>query len=100
MPSSRSVFGEFRRHECVRNGTGVREPGGFNDHIIKTLLAIDEVVQGANQITAHAAAKAAIVQFHNFLIRADDELVVNAHRAEFVDDDGAAIAVLLREQMV
>ena len=42
----------------------------------------------------------AIVHFEHFFIRADDEIVVDADLAKFIDDDGVFLAVLLGQDAV
>jgi hypothetical protein len=51
--------------------------------------------QALNQIFAHAAAEATILQLQNLLVGADDQLVVDTHFAELVNDDGAMVTVVL-----
>src|SRR5881397_2498445 len=48
----------------------------------------------------HGAADAAIVHLEHFLIGSDDEVVVDADLAEFVDDDGVFLAVVFRQDAV
>jgi hypothetical protein len=52
-----------------------------------------------DEVFPDAAAEAAIIQLENLLVGADDQLVVDAHLAEFVDDDGAMVTVVLGQQM-
>src|SRR6202012_538004 len=54
----------------------------------------------ADEIAAHGAADAAIVHLEHFLIGADDEVVVDADLAEFVDDHGVFLAVVFRQDTV
>jgi sulfur carrier protein ThiS len=51
-------------------------------------------------IAAHGTTDAAVVHLKDFLIRANNEFVVNADFAEFIFDDGDALAVLLGQDAV
>jgi hypothetical protein len=51
-------------------------------------------VDDADEIAANGAADAAVVHLEDFLVGADDEVVVDADLAELVDDDGEALAVV------
>ena len=53
-----------------------------------------------DEIAAHGAADAAIVHFEHFLVGANDEIVVDADFAEFIDDDGELPAMVLGENAV
>ena len=48
----------------------------------------------------HGAADAAVVHLEYFFVGADDEIVVDADLAEFVDDDGVLLPVRLRQNAV
>jgi hypothetical protein len=63
-------------------------------------LALKQIGEALDQVAAHTAAQAAVIQLQNFLVRADDQLAVDADRAELVDDHGAPVAVLLAEDMI
>src|SRR5207237_1062686 len=62
--------------------------------------ALHQPVEDADQVTAHRAADAAIVHFEHFLVSADDQIIVDADLAEFVDDDGVFLAVVFRQDPV
>ena len=53
-----------------------------------------ELEETAKQIAAHAAANAAVVHLDHFLIRRDQEVMIDSDLAELVDDDGDAAAVI------
>ena len=59
-----------------------------------------EPMRDAHEIAAHGAADAAIVELEQFLVALDDQIVVDADRAELVDDHGIAQPVILREDAV
>ena len=52
------------------------------------------------QIAAYRAADAAIVHLEYFFVSIDDQIVVDADFAEFVDDHGVSLAVLLGQDAV
>ena len=63
-------------------------------------LRFKQALDDPDQIAAHGAADAAIVHFEHFLVGADDEIVVDADFAEFIDDDGELPAMVLGENAV
>ena len=67
---------------------------------VELALAAHEAVENAHQVAAHGAADAAVVHFEHLLVDADDEVVVDADLAEFVDHDGVFLAVRLGEDAV
>src|SRR5690606_31056282 len=84
----------------LRNGRRIGKAGRLDNDSVKFPLALQKAFDDADEIAAHRAAYAAIVHLEHFLIRADDEFVVDADLAEFIDDDGVALAVLLGENAV
>ena len=67
---------------------------------VELVAALAQLGQDADEVAAHAAADAAVVQLEDFLVRLDDELVVDADLAEFVFDHGDALAVIFGEDAV
>ena len=90
--------------ERLRHRPGIGEPGGLDDDGVEAArgagLSLHQPLKHADQVAAHRAADAAVVHLEDFFVRADDKLVVDADLAEFVDDDGVALAVVLREDAV
>ena len=86
--------------EGLRDGRGVCQAGGLDDDRVEAALALHQALDDADEVAAHGAADAAVVHLEHFLVRADDELVVDADLAEFVDDDGVALAVRLAQDAV
>src|SRR5215510_3301858 len=86
--------------EGLRHRRGVREPGGFDDDGVELALPAHQPVDDAHEVAAHGAADAAVVHLEHFFVGADDELVVDADLAEFVDDDGVLLSVRLRQDAV
>ena len=86
--------------EGLRHGRRVGEAGGLDDDRVELALALHQPVEDADQVAAHGAADAAVVHLEDFLVGADDEVVVDADLAELVDDDGVFLAVRLGEDAV
>src|SRR6516225_7379541 len=86
--------------ERLRHRRGVREPRGFDDDGVELALPAHQPVDDAHEIAAHGAADAAVVHLEYFFVGTDDEIVVDADLAEFVDDDGVLLAVRLRQNAV
>ena len=73
--------------ESLRHRRGIGEPGRLDDDRVERPLALHQPLDDADEVAAHGAADAAVVHLEHFLVGADDELVVDADFAEFVDDD-------------
>ena len=86
--------------EGLRHRRRVGEAGRLDDDGVELALALHQPVEDADEVAAHGAADAAVVHLEHFLVRADDEIVVDADLAELVDDDGVFLAVLLGEDAV
>jgi hypothetical protein len=81
--------------EGLRHGCGVGKAGSFDQDGVEAALAFHQVADDAYEIAAHSAADAAVVHLEHFFLGIDHEFVVDAELAEFVDDDGVVLAVLL-----
>ena len=86
--------------EGLRHRRRIGEPGGLDDDGVELALALHQAVQDAHEVAAHGAADAAIVHLEHFFVGADDQVVVDADLAEFVDDDGVFLAVVFRQDAV
>ena len=91
---------QFGLQKRVGNRTRIGEAGGLDQYVIEAFLLLEQIGEALDQVTAHAAAEAAVVEFDHLLVHADHELVVDAQRTEFIDDDRAFVAVGLAEEMV
>ena len=78
----------------------VGEAGGLDEDAIEPAGTLHQPLDDADQVAAHRAADAAIVHFVDLLVGFDDEVVVDADLAEFVDHHGIALAVVLREDAI
>ena len=70
------------------------------DDGVELALALHQAFDDADEIAAHGAADAPVVHLEDFLVGADDEVVVDADFAELVDDDRELMAVVLGEDAV
>src|SRR5215831_3289736 len=86
--------------ERLRHRRGVREPRGLDDDGVELTLPAHQPVDDAHEVAAHGAADAAVVHLEDFFVGADDEIVVDADLAEFVDNDGVLLPVRLRQNAV
>src|SRR5262245_61916056 len=86
--------------EGLRHRRGIREPRGLNDDGVELALPAHQSIDDAHEVAAHRAAHAAVVHLEHFFVGADDEVVVDADLAEFVDDDGVLLPVRLRQDAV
>ena len=86
--------------EGLRDGRGVGEARRLENDCIEAPFALHQSFHDADEIATHRAADTAVVHLENFLVGADDEFIVDADLAEFVDDHGVALAVRLAEDAV
>ena len=86
--------------EGLRDGAGIGQAGGLDQHEVELVAALAQLGEDADEVAAHAAADAAVVELEDLLVGLDDELVVDADLAEFVLDHGDALAVVLGEDAV
>ena len=86
--------------EGLRHRRRVGEPGGLDDDRVELALAPHQPVDDADEVAAHGAADAPVVHLEHFLVRPDDEVVVDADLAELVDDHGIFLPVRLRQDAV
>src|SRR5262249_52073926 len=84
----------------LRDRRGVGEAGGLADDGVELALPAHQPVDDADEVAAHGAADAAVVHLEHLFVRTDDEVVVDADLAEFVDDDGVFLAVRLGQDAV
>ncbi len=86
--------------EGLGNRRRVGEAGGLDDDGVELALAPHQAFDDPDQVAAHGAAHAAVVHLEDFLVGADDEVVVDADLAEFVDDDGELLPMGLGQDAV
>jgi hypothetical protein len=86
--------------EGLGNRARIGQPRRLDEHVIELVSTPDQAPEDANQVAAHGAADAPVVHLEDFLVRTDDQRVVDADLAELVLDDGNSLAVLLGEDAV
>ena len=74
--------------EGLGDGPGVGKAGGLDEDVVEAIAALHELAEDADEVAADGAAEAAVVHLEDFLVRVDDEGVVDADLAELVLDDG------------
>ncbi len=84
----------------LRNGRRIREAGSLDENPVQLVLAFEQATKNADEITAHAAADAAVVHLEEFLLALDHELVIDAHFAKFVFDHREFLAVVFGKNAI
>ena len=74
--------------EGLGDGHRVSKAGRFDDDPIEAAGAAHQAFNDADQVAAHGATDTAIVHLVDFFVGLDNQVVVDADLAEFVDDDG------------
>jgi len=85
--------------EGLGDGAGVGDAGGLDEKVVEA-AALEESLDAFDEVFADGAADAAVVQFEEFVALIFDELPVDPDFADFVDDDGKFIVVLLFENVI
>ena len=81
---------------------GQRQPAGFDDDMLRGVVAVEQGFHGRDEIVGNRAAQAAVGQLHDVIIRAAfdaaaaQDFTIDPDVAELVDDqrDTAAASVL------
>ena len=72
----------------------IGEAGGFDHQRVELVPVLEQLEQAAQQVAAHGAADTAVAHLDDFLIRGNQQMMVDADLAELIDDDGNAPAVI------
>ncbi|ENN87451.1 hypothetical protein RHSP_28281 [Rhizobium freirei PRF 81] len=86
--------------EGLGDGNRIGKARRFDDDAVKAAGTAHQALDHADEVAANRAADAAIVHFVDFFVRLDDEVVVDADLAEFVDDDGVFLAMVFGKDTV
>src|SRR5262249_47592703 len=86
--------------ECLGDGSGIGQASGFDENVIEAVPAFHQAAEDADEVAANGAADAPVVHFKDFFLGADDQLVIDADLAEFILDDGNALAMLGRQDVI
>src|SRR5216683_2834536 len=78
----------------------VGKPGRLHDDAVKLAFTPHQPFKNTDEVTTNGATDAAIVHLKNLFIGVDDEIIVDADLAEFVDDDRVTLAVLLGQNAI
>ena len=88
------ILAELRDiQEGLRDRAGIGDAGGLDEQVIEP-AALEELLDALDEVLAHGAADAAVVDLDDFLGLVLDELAVDADLADLVDDDAEFVAVL------
>ena len=80
--------------DALRHRRGLRETRGLDHHGVELIAVLHELKEAAHQVATYRATDAAIVHLHHLLVGGEQQMVVDADLAEFVDDHSDAAAVL------
>ena len=86
--------------ERLRHRARVGHAGGFDQHMVKALAALEQLPQHANQITAYGAADAAVAGLEYFFFGTDDQLMIHTDFTELVFNDRDAPAMVLGQDAI
>ena len=86
--------------EGLRDRRRVREPRGLDQDSVERAFALEQIADDTDQVAAHGAADAAVVHLEDFFVGVDNQLVIDADLAKFVDDHCIPLAVFLGEQAI
>ena len=67
---------------------------GLDHQGVELFPVFEQLKQAAQQIAANAAADAAVAHLDHFLVRRDQQMMIDADLAELIDDDGDAPAMV------
>ena len=90
-------------HQGVQDGRRIGEPARLDDDAFERrhpplIPSPQDILQRQHQIAAHRAAQAPGLQLDEALLAGLDQVVVEPHLPELVDDDGRAREVGVPEQ--
>src|SRR5262249_50199342 len=91
--------------ERLHERLGKRETGGLDDDVVDFGAARENGVECRDELVRHGAAEAAIGELNDVLLRARgipaalEDLAIDSHVTELVDDHGEAAATGIRQDM-
>ena len=83
----------------LRHRPRIGDARGFDEQVVEAAL-FQKVLHTLHQILPHRAAQAAVAHLQHFVLGAFDQRAIDADLADFIDDDGKLVAVLLLEDVV
>ena len=72
----------------------IGEARGFDHQGVELVAVFEELKQAAQEIAAHGATDAAVAHLDDFLVGRDQQMMIDADCAEFIDDDRDAPAMI------
>ena len=86
--------------ECLCDRARIGQARRLDEDRVEAVPPLHERVEDTDQIAADGATDAAIVHLEDFLFGADDELMIDAHLAKLILDDGDPLAMLFGEDPI
>ncbi len=86
--------------ESLRHRSRVGQARGLYQDRVEAVTALAQLFQDPDQVPAHGAADAAVAGLEDLFVRANHQFVIDTDLAEFVFDDGDALAMLLRQDAI
>ena len=83
-----------------RHRQRVSQAGCLNDQVIDRFRSVQDPVDRIQQFTVDRAADAPVAQFNGVLSSGNDQIVVNADLAKFIDKNGSFEPLLIAENVV
>src|SRR5471032_633113 len=96
----RALTNDIVDKECLNHRRRVRQSRHLDQDAVEAALALDQSRHHANQIAAHLAAYAAVIQFDDLVFSTHHQGSVDAEFAVFVDDHRITPAVLLAQYAI
>src|SRR3981189_1752670 len=79
--------------ESLCHRRGICEPPRLHHDARAGAASPQQASDDTNKIAADRAADAAVIHLKDLFVRVNDEIVVDTHLAEFIDDDPTPLAV-------
>jgi hypothetical protein len=70
------------------------QTGGLDDNGIELVAVLQQLKEASQQVALNRAADATVVHLHDFMIRGQQKVMIDADLTEFVDDHGDAAAMV------
>jgi hypothetical protein len=84
----------------LRNGCRLGQTGGLDDDGVELIAVLQQLKEASQQVALNRAADTTVVHLHDFVIRGQQQVMVDADLTEFVDDHGNAAAMVRGQDAV
>jgi hypothetical protein len=84
----------FIDKERLHHRGWIGQAGSLDHEGIELGPVLEELEQAPQQVAANGAADTTVAHFNDFLFRGNQQMMIDANLAEFVDDDRNTTAVL------